>query len=343
MKFIESPAPELYDLSADPAERQNLAGSRGSELGGISKELWSGMQRFAAGADTSRSATGASTLDAEALARLESLGYVGGGGGARSGPDVLLPPIGGRNPRDGMDEVNQLSDAQIQIAAGHALAVIPTLEALRKSDPGNPQVLLKLGHALADVGRDDEAVSSYSELIQTHPAFHAGYRAYGEFLLKRGRGAEAKEVWMKALRALPGYTGVEVQIARAELSAKTPSDAAARLEAYLRTRPDDVEGWGLMGRAQAALGDKTKALDAYRRALAIYPTDSTALEGAVTLLVSSNRRPEAVELINQLLARKPGDPILTRASQWLAGDIHSRPKVGGVARAPGAGADSPGH
>ena len=45
------------------------------------------------------------------------------------------------------------------------------------------------------------------------------------------------------------------------------------LEQRLATRPDDAEGWAMLARSHAVLGDPARAVAAYRRAIALRPAD----------------------------------------------------------------------
>lgn len=51
----------------------------------------------------------------------------------------------------------------------------------------------------------------------------------------------------------------------------------ARLEAHLKEKPDDVEGWKLLGRSHGVLGRFPEAVQAYARAAALAPRDAQVL------------------------------------------------------------------
>jgi cytochrome c-type biogenesis protein CcmH len=50
-----------------------------------------------------------------------------------------------------------------------------------------------------------------------------------------------------------------------------------RLEAHLREKPDDLEGWKLLGRSHGVLGRFPEAVEAYARAAALAPRDAQVL------------------------------------------------------------------
>ncbi|MFO1070570.1 MAG: c-type cytochrome biogenesis protein CcmI [Geminicoccaceae bacterium] len=100
-----------------------------------------------------------------------------------------------------------------------------------------------------------------------------------------------------------------------------PVDIAAmvaRLEARLADSPADTEGWLMLGRSKAALGDPEAAAHAYRKALALEPGSVEALAGLAEALVMAGNGvvgPEAEDLLRRLEAAAPDDP---RAGYYLA-------------------------
>lgn len=109
---------------------------------------------------------------------------------------------------------------------------------------------------------------------------------------------------------------------------QTPDVAAmvARLEARLAENPDDVEGWMMLGRSKAVLGDAPAAAGAYRRARQLAPDDPRSLAPLGEMLVMSAGgivTPEAKELFTAVLERQPDDPRAAFYMGWAdaqAGD-----------------------
>ncbi len=315
LKVIEAPQRELYDLSADPAERHDLSSSRAGETREMIDDLHETAGRLV---DPARLAAaiglGAeSGMDPETVTRLESLGYVGGGGGVNQGVAEGLPAVGGRNPREAMGDLKLFEQAQNRMRAGFPDEAIGIFESLLKSDPANPQVLLKLAQALQRSGRAGEAEVRFGDLIRAHPTFYLGYRSYSDFLERQGRPRESRDLWMRLSGLMPGYVGIDVRLAQAEIASGLPADAVRHLARYLEKRPQDAAAWSQLGRARSSMNDPAGAIEAYRKALEVHPTETAAIEGITALMVSTGRESEALELLGQLLAVAPGDPALLKA------------------------------
>ncbi|RMF75116.1 MAG: hypothetical protein D6738_04640 [Acidobacteria bacterium] len=321
LKLIEGTRPELYDLADDPGEGRDLSGARPDDVARLGATLREIARRIV---DTTRLAAAAGFgggTDPETIARLESLGYVAGGGGADRGEagsdDDPLPAREGRSPREAIDDYDRFQRTRELLLAGQAEAAARLVERLLERDPDNPQFLLRLARARQALGDDPGTEQVFRRLIEVQPTFYLGYRLYATFLEERGRHLEARNLWLRLSGLLPGYVGLETRLAAAELGAGLEDEAAARLGRYLERRPDDAEGWELLGRVERARGNADAALAAFRQALALAPTRRDAVEGALALLREQGRDDEARRLLATLRGRAPGDPFLERTARTL--------------------------
>ena len=89
LRYIRAPRPELYDLSTDPGERQNLAATRASTAAPLA--AW--LTQITAGAVS----TEPQPIPADVSQRLKSLGYVGSSGAPLSSSTAKLA-----DPKDGI-------------------------------------------------------------------------------------------------------------------------------------------------------------------------------------------------------------------------------------------------
>ena len=97
--------------------------------------------------------------------------------------------------------------------------------------------------------------------------------------------------------------------------AMSAQDAIDGLSARLEANPDDADGWAMLGRAYAAMGDEGKAADAYEHARNLRPEDqSIALAEAEALL--ADRQPEeplsdrVLALLKSIGLADPDQPLV---------------------------------
>jgi cytochrome c-type biogenesis protein CcmH len=87
-------------------------------------------------------------------------------------------------------------------------------------------------------------------------------------------------------------------------------DMAERLASRLKTTPDDLQGWKLLGRTYAVLERHGESVEAYRRAAALDPTDGTLLSllgEALVYEANGEVTPEAVQAFDRALLVEPMD------------------------------------
>ncbi len=109
---------------------------------------------------------------------------------------------------------------------------------------------------------------------------------------------------------------------REELPGQTPAQPdvqqmVAGLEAKLAGAPDDLEGWLMLGRSRAVLGDVPGSAEAFRKARQLAPDDARGVGGlaeALTAMAGGTVTPEAKGLLIKLGEIEPRDP---RAAFYL--------------------------
>ncbi len=95
---------------------------------------------------------------------------------------------------------------------------------------------------------------------------------------------------------------------------------AERLAERLKAKPDDAEGWAMLGRSYSVLGRNDQALVAYQRVIQLLPKDAQALADYADALGVKNGNKldgEPEKLINQALALDPDNP----KALFLAGTV----------------------
>lgn len=84
-----------------------------------------------------------------------------------------------------------------------------------------------------------------------------------------------------------------------------------QLVAHLKTQPDDADGWQLLARTYATMGQQAPAINAFKKAVQLRPDDSTLLSDyAVALAIANNRNldGEPMQLIERALKSNPKNP-----------------------------------
>lgn len=295
-KYIAAPKPELYDLRTDRGERRNVIGERSSVASRMAGELEAIERGFGAAATATPPQP-----DAETIARLRSLGYIG----------LAAPPSGGRgaDPKDRIGAMRQFR-ALLTAAAGDlkarrhdaALATLKTAVALNER-AYDAHVLL--GSVYQQKGDLERAVGEFDAAALLNPVMAAPYvlaaDAYlgdaqlqramaradkaaalepdsgevaslrGKIFERAGRGGEALAEYQRAIALNPSDTAARGRLAGLAMNMGRHDVAEPQLRTLLKLKYQPARTHFALGKLAEARGDRTGAATEYRRALALEP------------------------------------------------------------------------
>jgi choline-sulfatase len=246
-KLVVAPRPELYDLSRDPGERNNVFDAQRDRA----RHLESLRRRVEA-----RPAVGApgGAADAEAVAKLRSLGYVGAGGGGTEPPRSGL-----RDPKDSRELRDLLTEADARLRRGDHGRAIKNFDAVLARDPANRFALLRSGVALLATGAADRAVPRLARAVE--------------------RG--------------PGDPEARAALARALVRVGRPEDALPHALEAAKLQPRRAAAWADLGSALGQAKRIPEAVEALGRAAALDPADPALAARFAFALHAAERIPDA--------------------------------------------------
>lgn len=290
-KYVRAPKPELYDLSRDPGEANNVLAQHPAEVRKLEAQL------VAASRSAGPEKVETTPMDERTLAQLKSLGYTSG-----FSPRSFSLNGQGVDPKDRV-AVLKLMDAAEQPMSG--LSEPRRIELLQQAvrlDPTNPLLYYSLGAKLEKSGRYDEAMKLY-RAAQEKGIENGRLRSrLGDLLVRAGKKAEAIPEYEKAALINPTDVASQANLATAYLELGRLADAERVFKAIVAIEPSS-------GAAQNGLG-----------VLAIQRQDGNAARGYFEKAVELD--PELVEahLNLGLLYQLAGDRVRARScfEQFLA-------------------------
>jgi arylsulfatase A-like enzyme/Flp pilus assembly protein TadD len=340
-KFIEAPEPELYDLRADPAETRNLAATHAEEVA-----RWRERLASVEGSWREPEPGGEQVLDAEARARLESLGYLAG---ARPAPATRGEARA--DPKSRVEIHDRLLRVQALVAQGRTAEAAETLAPALAADPANPAALAlhgtllcardacgeglaeleqaarlapdvyevrrNLANALHLAGRFAEAAEAYRAAIELHPFSSEDRYGLGNVLFAAGDVAGAVAAYDEALRLGPASAPLLAAAGVARVAAGDAAAGEAALRQAVEADPALADAWHELGKLLEQAGRADEADAAYGRAVAARPDHLGALSGRVRTALQRGDTAAAERALEQLEAARPGAP----ARELLAAQI----------------------
>ena len=282
LKYIAAPRAEMYDLSRDPSEAANLLEPQ-ARRGDLDVRL-SRLQ------ENARTPEAAADRTDETVAKLASLGYIGGNPktSAAGDPKTL------RSPRDAIRSFHEFELAHLDLAGGRLDEASRRLEPIVAADPDNPVFRDMLAKTYRRKGDYPRSIGLYRQAVAAAPDDPEIRYNLAVTLQEAGRSAEAFEAITEAIRRDPSrpeaHNALGIALAQQGKlgEALTEFDRAAELD------PRDARAQNNRGNVLRQMGRHAEAENAYRRAVAIAPRYAEAWNGLGTVEVSQGRPAEAI-------------------------------------------------
>jgi arylsulfatase A-like enzyme/Flp pilus assembly protein TadD len=327
-KYIDLPIRELYDVRADPRELTNLAERDAAHRDPLVRALTRLTAR-------PRQDGQASALDADAAARLRSLGYAGGAAVPRKDeytaaddPKTLvglnerfntaLEAFGSGRGREALAAFTSIlgdrpdfltartSAAAILLDAGRPADAIALLRGAPAGQVRSAQLLAKLGTALEDAGDLRGAASAFEQARAAGDQNPDLVNALGVVYARIGRSAEARAMFDEMLRHDPGAAGTWYNLGILELGLSRRQQAAEAFRRAVNADPSHGDAWQGLGAALVD-ADRAAAVDAWRHAERLRPRDYDLLFNLGMVLADGDHPADALPYLRRFAQEAPRD------------------------------------
>jgi arylsulfatase A-like enzyme/Flp pilus assembly protein TadD len=308
LKLIDLPQPELYDLAADPGEQRNLYAQQRERA----RPLEASLDRLVKSAAATPSAQ--ANIDADAEARLRSLGYV-----VSPATKPSRPYTAADDPKQLVHLSTALDDAADMWARGDAGQAIATLRRAISERADLTVAYDRLAFILRATGRTAEAVRLLDDAARRGHSDRALLRALGSALREAGAVRRSADV----LEALVHDDESDLQAADALAQTYArlgrSADAEALFKRVLARSPNASTTWNNLGALYLTQQRSTEAVNAFERAITINPVLAVAHNGLGVAYAREGQMDRAVAAWRKALELRPdfGDARhnLERATQ----------------------------
>ncbi len=292
LKYIAAPRPELYDLRRDPGESHDLE----QRQPGQGKEL---ATRLTAVAETGGRTAAPAAIDAEARARLLSLGYLAGANLASA------KGAQGKDPKDAVVLFRAFEEAHWALVDGRLADARSQFEKLVDADPANPVFVGQLAESCRRTGDFERAVALYRQSVAMAPDDRDARYNLAVTLQEAGRHGEAFEALQAAIRLDPGRPEAHNALGIALALRGDLEGARRELARSVEFDPHNARAFNNLGNVLRDLKRPGEAEQAYRRAAELAPVYADPLNGLGTLEVQRDNPAAAIPYFDRALAIAP--------------------------------------
>ena len=261
-KYIDAPAPELYDLRVDPAEMRNLAVER--------RDLVASMRTTLAALKRTTGTASRPESDPILAEKFMALGYIGYAGSPET-EGVPLP-----DPKAKL-EVYELTMSAFELAGkGRPDEALSALGRAAALDGNVTQVHYLAGTILGQLGRFREAASSLERAVRSNPRFVPAHFKLALAYLRLDQHDRAERTLRVVLDHEPKnvrahHNLAAIAYARGDLArAETLERQAVAIDAGY------FDAWNTLGAIYVLAKRPVEAIDALQKAIQLDPRSGRA-------------------------------------------------------------------
>ena len=306
-KYIRAPHSELYDLRTDRAEAANLVDLDRSTAADLS-EFLDGLVEASVD-DTAA----AHPLSPDALAAMQSLGYLGGGALQRTaGIDNGALP----DPKDRISEAVQLEAAHHALERGELPDALEGFDRVLLENPhnhsallGRAQVLLRAGKLAAAQDAADRALAAATSDPASPDALSDNARnVLTTILALTGRYEEARAVLPTTPDDKKRTGAVRSPVTLLLAGAKNREDAEAIVDLAVARNPTDPWAWAARIEYAVKVGNQALIEEASNRLAGLGPAGAPAFIDVAKHAQDRGDLPLALSLFEGAYRAQPGHP-----------------------------------
>jgi arylsulfatase A-like enzyme/Flp pilus assembly protein TadD len=294
--YIDAPTPELYDLTSDPDESNNIAPQQTATVAVLKGKL---QQLLAANPFQPANSAG-SNLSPDAAEKLRALGYVS----YKSPVSQEQLAKGLADPKNKVEEFNSILKAQDAFRAGDTATGRGLLESVRQKDQQMYVVPFLLGEVALGQEKWEEASEELQKSLELNPHFDQAMLGLARALIFQDKATEAKQWTLKAIELNSQNYRAWYQLGFIE-SREDRKAAISDYEKGVAIQGDFAPLRRDLGMLQFQQGDFSQAATNLSKAAALGSDDATLYNALGISYSRTGRLHEAVESYKHALRLTP--------------------------------------
>jgi tetratricopeptide (TPR) repeat protein len=195
--------------------------------------------------------------------------------------------------------------AEVNIRTGHSESAIEPLTRVLRINPEQRRAAMLLATAYGTLERPDDAVAVLQEQVNRAPKDPQPQAALGLTYRRAKKYDEARQAFEKAAQLEPNNLALITQLTEVDLLQKRFDAARQRIRNHFQEKSDSADAHFWEARVLAAEGKWDGVETELRRTLGLDPNFSGAYDLLVQSYIATNKLPQAIKELEDLLAKDP--------------------------------------
>jgi tetratricopeptide (TPR) repeat protein len=219
-----------------------------------------------------------------------------------------------RGDVDLWDHAVQVTDSNVTARSKLGMALAQTgkvdqalaqFDAALEIDPQDATTLCNMGVTLFKTGQEDRAVKYFQSSLSANPDVFEAHYNLGVILSRHQKPEEARRHYEEALRIKPDSENVHINLGLDYLQQRQVETAKRHFEAAVRINPRLAVAHVYLGVALAWEGRDDAAIQCYRQALRLNPASAQAYNNLGLALARTGNLSEGAQCCGQAVALEP--------------------------------------
>jgi Tfp pilus assembly protein PilF len=207
---------------------------------------------------------------------------------------------------------------QIRIAQGHLPEGMAMLQKALDKDPNSDRALGMLASYDLKQKQPAKALARVQAQIAKEPQNGNFYSELAAVQLQTRDFKGAQQSSQKAMQLNPSSLDAVDIYTQAEIALNDIDPAIATWQGWIGSHPNDAHAWQMAGSLQEAKGDNSTAMEAYKKALQIDPSNAVASNNLAYLMVENGGNVDVALTLAQATRRAmPDSPHTADTLAWV--------------------------
>jgi arylsulfatase A-like enzyme/Flp pilus assembly protein TadD len=291
-KYIQAPKPELYDLSGDPMEKDNLFARNPAQASDLKSRLESMLAESASGAPSARR-----KLSLAEEEKLRSLGYIQFSGSAAGGGSI--------DPKDRLQDLELYQQARDALLSDKLAEAEQAYRELLLRFPRIPESYANLADVLMRQNNAADAIETMRKGVEAVPGAESLWVKLAQTYLLTGKLPEASQAAQQALAINPdSLDALTVSLIVEERNDRIP-EALEHLERALKLDPGNEFFRMTYATNLSRVGRLDEAIRVFLTLTRDFPDKAVYLQDLGIVYGISKSPDKAIEYLEKAIALKP--------------------------------------